>query len=67
MIVSICQNGGPDGYRDYRDKAEMAELVDARDSNSRSFGVRVRFPLSVQKALILKDWGFFIALDLSTV
>ena len=28
-------------------QAEMAELVDARDSNSRSFGVWVRFPLSV--------------------
>jgi hypothetical protein len=28
--------------------ARMAELVDARDSNSRSFGVWVRFPLRVQ-------------------
>lgn len=30
----------------------MAELVDARDSNSRSFGVWVRFPLRVLKS----DW-----------
>ena len=28
----------------------MAELVDARDSNSRSFGVWVRFPLRVQES-----------------
>ena len=51
FVPRLSRNGGPDSYREVDALAEMAELVDARDSNSRSFGVWVRFPLSVLKLL----------------